>query len=203
MGVLCMGQPIDLAEQGAMTLIQQITALHQELQDWRERTQQGKKLEKHQTQVDRIASRLDGFLDATGTPTGASFADNQRIRSRVLGAHRIWDYFRSKLALRDVEWFREELLCADQFAWECYKPSLDAARAANTIAPEALKEPPLVFFSGDSSPFARSRDAPLLPAGITEREIKDFGDAILSLPIPVVGVPWFQVNHLPSAVVIG
>jgi len=196
---------VELAERGAILLHHQIAILRRELADWRSRTQQGPPLEKHHSQVVRIAEQIAGFLDETeGQAPGApSFAENKRLRSRVLGAHRIWDYFRSKLGLRNVPWLQADLLCADEFAWECYRPAREQAGAAGVIAPEALKEPPLIFFSGDASPYARSRNTPLLPEGITEREVQDFGEAILALPIPVVGVPWFQVHHLPSAVVIG
>ena len=32
--------------------------------------------------------------------------------------------------------------------------------------------------------------------------MRDLGAAILMLPIPVIGIPWFQLHHLPMAVVV-
>lgn len=195
---------MDLARQRANELLHQKETLRREFADWRARSQANQPLEKHKSQIERLTAQLEGFLAAAGDPNPAapSFADNERIYTRLLGAHRIWAYFRSKLALRDVAWLRSALIAADELAWKCYEPARLAAKQAGAIDANALKEPPLVFFTTDATPYAQARDMPFAPEGITSRDALNFGAAMLRLPIPLVGIPWFQLDHLPSAVVI-
>ena len=40
----------------------------------------------------------------------------------ILDVHRIWEFFRSKLSQRYVDWFRPFLIAADEFVWDCYTP---------------------------------------------------------------------------------
>jgi hypothetical protein len=195
-----------LVQERAVELSHQKQVLRKELDDWRQRTQRGRKLEKHHTQVQAITAKLDDFLNrvAEPDPTAAEpFKDYERISRSLIGAHRVWAYFRSKLALRDVDWLAADLKCADELAWECYRPARERAAAAGAIPPEGLKEPPLVFFSNDASPFAQARHSVFEPERINEQgDVKRLGEALLLLPIPVIGVPWFQLNHLPMAVVV-
>jgi hypothetical protein len=195
---------MDLAKQRANELLYQKETLRREFADWRARSQARQPLEKHNSQIERLTTQLEGFLATAGDPDleAPSFEENERIYTRLLGAHRIWAYFRSKLALRDVAWLRDSLKVADELAWKCYEPALLAARTAGTVNANDLKEPPLVFFTTDATPYAQARDMPFAPEGITSRDALDFGKAILKLPIPLVGIPWFQLDHLPSAVVI-
>ena len=195
---------MDLAKQRANELIYQKETLRREFAAWRARSQANQPLEKHNSQIARLTTQLEGFLAAVQDPNldTPSFAENERIYTRLLGAHRIWAYFRSKLALRDVAWLSDSLKVADELAWKCYEPARTAAKTAGTIDVGALKEPPLVFFTTDATPYAQARDMPFAPEGITSRDALNFGAAILRLPIPLVGVPWFQLDHLPSAVVI-
>lgn len=197
---------MELLKRQATTLDHYRSALKAEFTDWRRRTQAGAPLEKHQTQVARITASLELFLEASGAPVAAgatAFSANERIFRRILGAHRLWDYFRSKLALRDVPWLRNDLVCADEFAWNCYQPAREQAKAAGALEEKRFKEPPLVFFSSEASPFVKGRDMTFALEGITTRDIEEFGEAILKLPIPVISLPWFQVNHLPAAAAIG
>lgn len=197
---------MELLKRRATALDHYRSALMAEFVDWRRRTQAGAALEKHQTQVERITASLELFLDASGAPAtqgATAFGENERIFRRILGAQRLWDYFRSKLALRDVPWLRNDLVCADEFAWNCYQPAREQAKAAGLLDEKRFKEPPLVYFSSEASPFAKGRDMTFPLEGITTRDIQDFGAAILKLPIPVISLPWFQVNHLPAAAAIG
>ncbi len=197
---------MNLIQQRAVELGHQKQVLRDELGAWRDKTQRGEKLEKHHTQVLAITAKLDGFLDLIAEPDPAAaepFKDYETINRSLIGAHRVWAYFRSKLALRDVDWLVADLKCADELAWECYRPARERAAAAGSIPPEGLKEPPLVFFSNDASPFAQARHSVFEPEKINEQgDVKRLGDALLLLPIPVIGVPWFQIKHLPMAVVI-
>lgn len=196
---------MSLAQLRAVELAHLNKALLAEFGEWRARSESGQPLEKHHSQIRRITNRLEGFLAAISGAPGApaSFDSNERAMTYLLGAHRIWNFFRSKFTLRDSAWLQDDLMCADELAWQCYSPAHDRAAKAGAIKAEELKEPPLVFFSSDASPFAQARDTLFLPEKISERDVLDFGKAIFSLPIPIVGIPWLQVSHLPSAVIIG
>ncbi|MFN2165214.1 MAG: hypothetical protein ACK2U9_03015, partial [Anaerolineae bacterium] len=197
---------MNLAQQQVIDLEQQRQTLMEEFVDWRQRAEAGKKLEKHQSQLTAITAQLEGFLNSIqplDSQTPPPFTELDEVKRYLLGAQRMWAYFRSKLALRYLEWLWDDLVCADELAWACYKPLLDKARQVGAIGQEALKEPPLIFFSGDSSPFAQARDTRFAPEGVTRRDFDDFGEALLRLPVTVIGVPWFQVNLLPTAAVIG
>ena len=195
---------MDLAALRAIELDHQEQALRHEFEGWRGRT--AGDLEKHTSQVEKITSVLQQFLDfahAEVVPSETAFARNERLFRRLLTAHRLWAYFRGKLAMRFVPWLQPDLVCCDEFAWACYKPARDGAQKAGQVAAEQLKEPPLLFFTGEATPYAAARNETFSPEGVTTRDIKDFGEAIHLLPVPIVGVPWFQVQHLPLATIIG
>src|SRR5262249_36814252 len=106
-------------------------------------------------------------------------------------------------ALRDVANLRNELRCADEFAWECYRPALECAIEANALPTKKVRrEPPLVFFSDDASPFVQTRDTVILPGATEQSDILRFGRETFALPVPVIGVPWLHLNHLPAAATI-
>lgn len=201
-----------LADLQRAELGDQIGALRAEFATWRGRAAPNGKFQKHHTQVERITRQLESFLDAiwpSGEEDGEAaraaqtFAGLGEIQRRLLLAHRIWAYFRGKLALRDVEWLRDGLQVADELAWECYRPAREKAEASGTIAAGTMKEPPLVFFTSEASPFVQARATHFVPEGVTTDDFRRFDAALLLLPIPVLGIPWFQMDHLPGAVVIG
>jgi hypothetical protein len=135
----------------------------------------------------------------------------------ILELYPIWDYFRSKLALRrSEERFEKYLAAADEFAWACYRPARDRALQARDKArkgrassplfpPDKFKGPPLVFLNSGWSTFTVPRDfafqTGLAPAGCLSAS--DFAAVTRALPIPIIGVPWFQIEHLPEALAIG
>jgi hypothetical protein len=196
---------MELVQQQAAALRFQQKTLRAEFDDWRARADEGKELEKHHTQIARITAQLEGLLGRVELPddlSAATFAGNTQAQRLLLNGHRLWDYFRTKLALRDVELFRKELLCADELAWACYRPARAQAESAGTIAATAFKEPPLIFYSSLATPFAQARETLFDPENVSLEDVKLLGAAILKLPIPVIGLPWFQVNHLPASVAI-
>ncbi|MBI3959819.1 MAG: hypothetical protein HY328_13495 [Chloroflexi bacterium] len=193
---------MELLARRAASLQVQEAALRAEFEDWRKRTEKQEKLEKHNTQVRRITAQLEAFLDGLPREAAPSFAGLEKSYTRVLGAHRIWAFFRSKLALRDVAWLLDDLTTADELAWACYQPVREKAKAAGQIKPEALKEPPLLFFSSQPAPFVQGRETNFQPEGVTSDDTSKFGRAVLKLPVPVIGLPWFHVDHLPIAALV-
>jgi hypothetical protein len=189
-----------IVERVNLSLEHQIAALGREFEAWRTRTDANTPLEKHFSQVRTITGGLDGLL-ARATSRMAAGAVDERARTAVRGAHVLWDYFRSKLSLRESPALVHELRCFDELAWACYEPVLKAVDVG-VVDPLRLKEPPLVFFSTDATPFARTREGTIVAAGLDTADPTIFDTAILSLPISLIGVPWFQHSYMPGAVVI-
>jgi len=178
-----------------------VAALRRELDDWIAVSDEGKDYEKHYSQIRRIAARLNPALTAVADDlkTTAGNADcllsrAETIEQDILDLHRIWDYFRSKIALRATPEFRRFLAVADDFAWSCYEPAIRKTGAER-------REPPLVFFNADPSPFAMRRDAAYeIPGGQFKPGVAR--ELLRALPVPVVGIPWFQINHLPDLLIV-
>lgn len=213
--------------------------------------------EKHHTQIARISARLERMLASLDAGIDALSDDavlttGQQVEEKLLAAHLVWDFFRSRLALRGDAFLRTYLQACDEFAWSCYEPartrflaaqarrnSAEAAAASHAgeaggpTEPAAAsgaggqaatdqaapggpalvgKEPPLVFLNGGWSPFAVSREQALdldRPAfgvaggAVSWLETGAFHGVVRELPFPMIGVPWYQVRHLPDALVLG
>jgi hypothetical protein len=195
---------MSLADRKLAELSAKLASVERELSEWRSASSADGPLEKHHTQVHAISKALTTL--AAGIQTrldevagaGSLAADAVTIELMILELHRIWDFFRSKLALRYVPWFQSYLLVADELAWSCYEP------VTRWIGDQVGKEPPLVFLNGGSSPFTLPRgsayDAEQVPG--EDFRTERFRAELRHLPIPVVGVPWFQLQHLPDALVI-
>ena len=214
----------------------QYALLADELSDWCQRAEKPA-FEKHLSQVIRIATRLNGYLELVPPPAPGVIPDQAglaTLAARLQAAARVWAYFREKFALRAVDWLAPTLKWADELAWSCYKPVRDAAikaraeaesRAlsalvaagvtdphelakrtqkdaddAGTVVAGALKEPPLVTFTTDASPFASARESAV--EGLTEQDRQVLDESVRRLPVPVVGVPWSYLDHLPRSVSI-
>ena len=72
------------------------------------------------------------------------------------------------------------------------------ADQAGTVDAVALKEPPLVAFTTDASPYASARESAV--EGLTEQDRQVLDEAVRRLPVAVVGVPWSYLDHLPRSV---
>jgi hypothetical protein len=183
-------------------LAHKLGSIEAEFDRWREVSAPAQPLEKHHTQVLRITKTLRAFADGVEADLGedgdaAAFARMPELEVEILEVHRLWDYFRVKLAQRNVEWLKSHLAAADDLASACY------AAAQATLAEdraEELKEPPLVCFTGSSSPVASARgelfEGEVVPG---EPLVRGGSPLVRRLPIPVIEVPWYQLGHLPDA----
>ncbi len=163
---------------------------------WRHLTTNDPKWQKHYSQVRRVADVLEQLLaDAWGAAENCADQEYSASMHRdLLFAQRIWDYFRSKIALRDHKELRPVLQCADEFAWSCYYPAWEKARQAQAITPVELKEPPLVYLTGSETPFIQVRQGRYLPEGIGSGDALRYGN-LLALPVPIIGMPWSLVRQ--------
>ncbi|GAB1817492.1 hypothetical protein [Herbidospora sp. RD11066] len=181
-----------MTERRRVELHAKITGLAAELQAWRDLSAPGARLEKHHTQIAAVTAALQVAVDHLTTSADAQvpWMETERLLIRT---HDVLDYFRAKFTLRLADVFAGYLTVADELAWECYEP-------VRKYAP-LLKEPPLVFLGPSAEPFSIARGADYA----TELTAKPQGTlrrVVERLPVPVIGVPWFHLRHLPDALVI-
>lgn len=198
-----------IAGRKRVELHQKLAGVRDEFAHWTAEAGSCRLLRKHQSQIQRLTDQLSGMADSLAAQLAAIPAEADRVlgesrplQLRVLEVHRLWDYYRSKLNLRYVAWFADYLAAADDLAWECYEPVREAASAS--ADPPAVRAAPLVFLTGEFSPYTHARAARYeiepLPEVLDSEEFRAIAAA---LPVPVIGVPWYQVAHLPDAPLIG
>jgi hypothetical protein len=198
--------PVIDASRTAAELLAKLSGLKSELDAWREATAgQDGPLRRHHTQIQAVASTLeeasaDLARQLAGADEGFWILERaDSIDRRIMDLHRLWGFFRSKFALRYVPWLEAPLVASDDLAWACYSPAQDF------IAPEQRREPPLLYFTGGTSPFLVPRGSPYvvepLPDG--SMRVPEFAEAVRLIPVALIGLPWFQVDQLPDAPLIG
>jgi hypothetical protein len=202
---------VDISERKKFEISKKLESLAREFKHWRDKSEEFKPLQKHHTQIRRITYQLEGMHTAIlAELKTVSNGENEDILSKarelemdILEVHRIWEFFRSKLVLRSVDWFNPYLVAADEYAWSCYEAAQAKLKADNVGS--ILKQPPLVFFNGGSSPYTMPRNRRFEAEQVDDEDITNItAKAVLrALPVPVIGIPWFQVQHLPDALVIG
>jgi hypothetical protein len=204
---------VPLSDRRRAELRAKLASVELEFQRWHDASEPGQPLRKHNSQIRRVTRCLDAMRARIGRDVEAAAGDDVLARARhlersILELHRLWDYFRGKLALRSVSWFQQPLYAVDELAWACYEPLQLAAAGGRPTGDRGqlagLKEPPLSFFNGAWSPFAAGRGRVYEPervegAILTTTSVRD---AIRKLPIPVVGVPWYLAQHLPDSPVV-
>ena len=177
-------------------------SIEAELDSWTEVSERGETLEKFNTRIRAIRKALDQAIDpltlVLARDHGPRILDLAAdLELSILEIYRVWEFFRAKLAMRYVPWLGRYLLAADELAWRCYAPMIPYMEGPG-------REPPLVFLSSASSPFTMPRGSAYEAEDVPGEAISsaDLAALLRSLPIPVVGVPWFQLRHLPDALVI-
>ena len=195
---------MEIAARVTISLRQKIAALDAEFKRWRDLTEENKAFEKHQTQVRALTGQLSGLRDGTvalfeqAMRDGSVLEDARNINSLVLGLRRIWEFFRSRLAQRHDEAMRPFLQAADELAWACYIPMLDRMGAGKG------RQPPMVFLNGGISPYLLGRDRAFRPEDVPGEALggPTYDPILERLPIPMIGVPWYQIANLPDIPVI-
>jgi hypothetical protein len=182
-----------------------LRSLPDELEAWRGLSELGQPFEKHHSQIRRLALQMEwlhkkvssDFSKCVKDATLLTFA--QSLERRALAVHTVWDFFRTKFALRAVEPLGSYLKMADAYARECYEPVRWEFVARG--GPDRC-EPPLVTFDNRVSPWSLSREATYTPAsdpgGIVATTA--FTEVVSKLPIPLLGLPWHYISYLPHVV---
>jgi hypothetical protein len=186
-----------------------LQSLQKEIEHWEKLTNsENRGLRRHYSQVRRLGMVFDGLTESVDKEITLVPPDSESVLEKaaswenvILAAHSIWEVFRSKLILREDELFRNVLAACDDLAWACYRPAMAK------FAPRG-KQPPLVYFSATSSPFAVSRDSNFQnevrtgPGTVGALSDEGFLNVLRRLPIPLISIPWYHAFHLPGALII-
>jgi hypothetical protein len=197
--------PVIDASRTAAELLAKLTGLKSELDAWQAATSgTDGPLRRHHTQVQAVA----GTFEQASADLAAQLADADEglwileragaIDRQIMDLHRLWGFFRAKFALRYVPWLEAPLITADDLAWACYSP------AQAFITQDRRREPPLVYFTGGTSPFLVPRGGPYVVEPLPDGSMREpeFAEAVRLVPVALIGLPWFQVDHLPDAPLI-
>jgi hypothetical protein len=201
---------MSLPERKLVELTQKLSGLDAEFGYWLNQSEAGCIFEKNHTQIravvaplQRLRTQISNRLDQAAKGPETLIARGQGVEKMILATRRIWEFFRSKLAQRLEEQLAPYLAAADEYAWACYRPAQE--QASLDWGNLHRKEPPLVFCNGGLSPFALPRDRPFEAEDVPNENLSgpELRRVLDRLPVAVMGVPWFQVHHLPDALVIG
>jgi hypothetical protein len=185
-------------------LRERIATLESEFEDWQNATLEGGPLSRHQTQVLAVTRTLGHAADelkrSLPGPEGGDwiFERAPSLDRKILDLHRLWGFFRDKLALRFVPWLQDAMDAADDLAWACYEP------AQTHIPQDRRREPPLVYFAGGTRPTLMPRGTPYAVEPLPDGGMRPpaFAEAVRAVPVALIGLPWFQLTHLPDAPLI-
>jgi hypothetical protein len=198
----------DLLDRKSVELRQKLKALDNEFGRWLTQSNAGQSAQRHHSQVRAIAATLMGLRNRIGKRVKAlasepdPLAQSTNLQRLILAIYRVWEFFRAKLDQRGVAQFSNYLAAADELVWLCYCPVRDLVFPNLTLVPG--KEPPLVFLNGGWSPFAAKRAIAFQAEDVAREMISDSTVKLIleRQPIPVIGVPWYQIAHLPDALVL-
>ena len=161
----------------------------------------------HKTQINSLIGKEAGVLTQLTSilaeeikrleyVSSQVLCDARSLEEMLLAAHCIWGFFREKFAQRLDESTRPLLDVADELAWACYRPAMEAAGTK--------KAQPLVFLNGGLSPFMVPRGSRWNPDGVPGDLLanNEFSNILRSLPLPIIGVPYPQVTYLPDVIFV-
>jgi hypothetical protein len=184
-----------------------LASLQKEFDEWTVRTT-NEPMRRHYSQVKRLTRTLNTFLDLMTASAGWKSPTDDMVlakgaawEKRILTAHAIWEVFRSKLMQRGEPLFQQRLLAYDDLTWACYEPAMKHYS-------ETPREPPLVYLNSTWSAFLRRRNVAFDKEIIDGKDAgsalnqEDYQATLKRLPIPLLGLPWFQVSHAPSALLV-
>ncbi|MEO7274312.1 MAG: hypothetical protein ABIX28_16660 [Vicinamibacterales bacterium] len=194
----------DLLDRRKKDLEDQLEVLPNELKHWKALSDANQPFEKHHSQIEALSRQMTALNDQVKADWGrsASFVAIQKAQRDCGGVHAVWNYFREKFLMRADPHLGGYLRAADAYVWACYEPVLRQWREAHNEAP--LREPPLVAFDTDRSPWALSRRGKYTPLGDTTGATGTslFADTLAHMPIAILGIPWNTMELLPNLAVL-
>jgi len=194
----------ELLERRLQDLQEQLATLPSELQHWEALSEPNGPYEKHHSQIVALARQMRALNDKVTSAwnNAGDFAAIQKAQLNCAAVHTVWNFFREKLVLRADRRLGDYLRAADAYVWSCYEPVLANRRAANPGQP--FREPPLVTFDTEQSPWALSRQGMYVldgdRSGVTKSGL--FEQTLSAMPIALVGIPWTSTGRLPHLVTL-
>ena len=176
------------------------SSLNTVVQPWLGQNHENPNFPRMSSQTSAAVNLLRGVLEGIEAEITSGKLAPSTIEHRILGGYQFWNVFQSKFAQRLQKDLERFLKAADELAWLAYLPARNVAPGGE----EQRKEPPLVYFSDEASPFVDGRGQRFQPAGIPAYLIESYGWPAASrrLPFAMIGVPWFQLGFLPGALAI-
>jgi hypothetical protein len=194
----------ELLERRRLDLLSQLATLPGELQHWEALSAPSGPYEKHHSQIAALARQMRALNDkvASAWNNAEDFAAIQKAQIHCAAVHTVWNFFREKLVLRADRRLGDYLRAADAYVWSCYEPVLASRRTANPA--QAFREPPLVTFDTEQSPWALSRQGTYVPDGDTSGVTREslFEQTLSAMPIALLGIPWTSSGQLPHLVTL-
>lgn len=186
----------ELLDRRRRDLEAQLDSLPRELTRWEALTKTPE-FEKHHSQVVALSRQMRDLNERVrDTWKGSSdFGAIRKAQNNCATVQRLWDYYREKLMTRFDPKIGPYLRAADAYVWSCYEPVLVDRRAANPAV--AFREPPLVSFNAEMSPWAQSRRKSGKAPAPGERTDPEPTDAV-PMPIAILGIPWWTIERLPN-----
>jgi hypothetical protein len=182
----------------------QLAVLPDELTYWASLTAAGEPYEKHHSQIVALSRQmldLNARVEQSWN-NATDFAALTRARDQCAAVHGVWNYFREKFVLRADRLLGGFLRAADAYVWACYEPVLKDRRERHPAQP--FREPPLVTFDADWSPWAISRDRQFAPPGSETGPMTTaaFRQTLAAMPIALLGIPWTSTGRLPYLITL-
>lgn len=175
----------------------QLASLPNELDHWKELSKE-RAYEKHHSQIAALSRQMRDLNDKVTKAWDKSndFVAMQKAQRDCAAVHGVWNYFREKLLMRSDARLGGYLRAADAYVWACYAPVLDDRRARHQS--EAFREPPLVTFDAEQSPWARKRHGGAEGGEPAEAPSSLLEQTLAKMPIAILGMPWYSVELLPQ-----
>jgi hypothetical protein len=198
--------PVDaFRNRKAIELQLKLASLPVELEAWRLKAQSHKPLAKSHSQLERVTFRVEGFQKKVegelkaAQDNGELWTRAESVEKKALLVHMIWDFYRTRFSLRIVEPFDRYLALADAFARACYEP---VYRMLCKVPGDQLCPAPLVTFNDQISPWATPPEPVELESQAGPFTAAQFKQAVESMPLALVGVPWSYLTYLPHMALI-
>jgi hypothetical protein len=209
----------DLVRRKRAELDAKLRGMIADIEHWRVLGARGGPLEKHQSQLTRIGVVIRDAVTEIDNERKSLAGDDDQFLARaaplelqLLCLHRVWDFFRVRLAQRLVPHTALFLAVANELARRLVDPIVARRTTADGFDQALHAEAPFVYLCApirgtlSNTPFALGRDLgidlSLDESGVLGAVPVPLRRLVDRVPIPIIGVPWYQLAHPPDMALI-
>jgi hypothetical protein len=209
----------DLVRRKRVELDAKLRGMLTDIEHWRELGTRGGPLEKHHSQLTRIGVVIRDAVTEIDNERKSLVGDDDQFLARaaplelqLLCLHRVWDFFRVRLAQRLVPHTALFLAVANELARRLVDPIVTRRTNADGFDAALHAEAPFVYLCApirgalSNTPFALGRDlgidGSLDESGVLGAVPVPLRRLVDCVPIPIIGVPWYQLAHPPDMALI-